>query len=65
MKYSLVGVNGNAYAVMGYVKKAMKEVGNPKEEIDGYFRKAVSGDYNNLIAVSTDILEKLNQEMED
>ena len=25
MKYDLVGVDGNAFAVMGYVLKAMKE----------------------------------------
>ena len=32
MKYTLVGVDSNAYAVMGYVKRAMREVGMNQDE---------------------------------
>lgn len=58
--YSLVGVNGNAFAVMGYVIKAMRECGCSKDEISSYQTKAMSSDYNNLLVVSCDKLEELN-----
>lgn len=60
-KYSLVGVNGNAFAVMGYVTKAMKETGKSKEEIDAYRKKAMDSDYNNLISVSIDEIDAINE----
>ena len=60
--YSLVGVDGNAYAIMGYVKTAMKECGHSKDEIKAYEEKAKSGDYYNLIAVSEEQIEALNEE---
>lgn len=60
--YSLVGVDGNAFCVMGYVSKAMKECGKTKEEIDEYLKNAKSSDYNNLLCVSMNMIEKLNEE---
>lgn len=60
-KYSLVGVDGNAYAVMGYVAQAMKECKKPHDEIDDYRKRATSGDYNNLLCVSMGMLEELNE----
>lgn len=32
--FSLVGVNGNAFCVMGYVKDAMRKAGFNKNEIE-------------------------------
>lgn len=61
MKYDLVGVDGNAFAVMGYVLKAMKECKMSKEERSDYQTKATSGDYNNLLAVSVEMIEKCNE----
>lgn len=58
--YSLIGVDGNAFSVMGYVAKAMRECHKSKEEIDAYYKDAMSGDYNNLLCVSMDMLEILN-----
>lgn len=60
-KYCLVGVDGNAYAVMGYVQRAMKQEGFIKEEIDAYLQKAMSGDYNNLLCVSMEYVDKCNE----
>ena len=60
MKYNLVGVDGNAFAVMGYVLKAMKECKMSKEEQSDYQTKAMSGDYNNLLAVSVEMIDKCN-----
>lgn len=62
MKYLLIGVDGNAFSVMGYVARAMKERGKTKAEIDAYFADAKSADYYNLLAVSAAVIERLNAE---
>lgn len=59
-EYTLVGVNGNAFAIMGYVVRAMKLEHKSKYEIDAYIRNAKSSDYTHLIAVSVDMCEELN-----
>ena len=59
--YSLVGQDGNAYALMFYLKKAMKECGRTNEQIAEVMEKAKSGDYNNLIMVLDAELQKLNE----
>ena len=61
MKYDLVGVDGNAFAVMGYVLKAMKECKMPKEEQSDYQTKAMSGDYDNLLVVSVEMIDLCNE----
>ena len=61
MKYDLVGIDGNAFSVMGYVLKAMKECKMSKEEQSDYQTKAMSGDYNNLLAVSIEMIDKCNE----
>ena len=48
----LVGEDGNAYAIMGSVSKAMKKAGVSKEDIDAYFKDAMSGDYDHLLQVT-------------
>jgi len=63
-KYSLVGVNGNAFSVMGYVRKAMRKEGFDKKEIQKYTKKAMSGDYNKLLTTSMEILDKVNKKAE-
>jgi len=47
----LTGHDGNAFAIMGRVKKALRHNGADKEYIDRYLNEATSGDYNNLLAV--------------
>ena len=48
----LVGQDGNAFSIMGRVKKALMQAGADKEYIDRYLSKATSGDYDNLLVVS-------------
>lgn len=48
----LVGVDGNAFAVMGAVTKGLKRAGNPAAVIDAYRVEAMSGDYDHLLQVS-------------
>ena len=58
-KYNLVGVDGNAFMVMGYVRRALIESGN-KDKVAEYFSKAKSGNYDNLIIVSLDYIDMAN-----
>lgn len=45
----LIGEDGNAYAILGRVVKAMKSAGLSKEVQDAYFAEATSGDYDHLL----------------
>jgi len=46
----LTGNDGNAFAVLGAVRKAMRRSGVPKDEIDRFTNDATAGDYNTLLA---------------
>ena len=50
----LSGNDGNAFAVMGAVKSALKKAGASKEELDQYLSDSMSGDYDNLLRVAMD-----------
>lgn len=45
----LVGENGNAFAILGAVKRALRKAKVPEAEIDEFYREATSGDYDNLL----------------
>jgi len=47
----LVGTDGNAFAIMGKVKTALKKGGIAQDEIASFFSEAMSGDYNHLLQV--------------
>ena len=65
MKYNLVGIDGNAFSVMGYVINAMRKEKKSLKSINEYQEKAMAGDYNDLLCASMDIVDKLNKEIED
>jgi hypothetical protein len=48
----LIGEDGNAFAIIGKVNKAMRKVGYSQEEIKKYNDEAMSGDYDNLLQVT-------------
>lgn len=48
----LIDQDGNAFAVMGSVKQALKSGSADKEYIDKYISEATSGDYDHLLVVS-------------
>jgi len=48
----LVGQDGNAYAIMGRVSKALRRAGYPPEAITEYTEASTSGDYDNLLRVA-------------
>lgn len=59
-KYDLVGVDGNAYSIMGYTAKALKRegLGNLVEQMH---TEATAGDYDNLIAVCSNYIDIANE----
>lgn len=61
--YSLIGIDGNAYYIMAYVRKAMIREKFSKEAIDNYTEKAKSGNYDNLVAVSFEQIEEVNEKL--
>ncbi len=46
----LVGVNGNAYAIIGVFRRQAVREGWSKEDIHAVLTKAKSGDYDHLLA---------------
>ena len=59
--YSIIGVDGNAFAVMGYVMQAMRTCGKTRAEIENYRKAAMRSTYNNLIVVSEEMCRSLNE----
>lgn len=64
MRYSLVGVDGNAFAVMGYTKRALKESGHG-EMVEEMMARAMSGDYNNLLCTCLEYIDVANESEEE
>ena len=49
---TLVGEDGNAFAILGAVKTAMRKGGCSKADIDTYMEEAMGGDYDHLLQVT-------------
>jgi hypothetical protein len=71
VKYTLIGVNGNAYSIMAYVCDALKQerenmelAPDEYETIKAdYLKDAMSSDYNHLLCVSFDLVERINRDI--
>jgi len=64
MKYDLVGVDGNAFSVMGHTSRALKREGL-RDLVDEMREKAMSGDYDNLLRVCMEYIDKANAAAEE
>ena len=53
IEVELIGQDGNAFSIMGAVSRELKRAGVSKEERDAYFAEATSGDYDNLLRVTS------------
>lgn len=53
----LTGTDGNAFAVMGTVRSALKEAEWTKDEIMEVMDDMMSGDYNHLLCVVRNVCE--------
>lgn len=49
IEVELVGSDGNAFAVLGNVRRALVRGGVPREEVDEFMAEATSGDYDHLL----------------
>jgi len=60
-QFSLIGVDGNAFSVMAYTSRAMRVAGFSGEQRAQYTDQATSGDYNELLCLSQEWIDKCNQ----
>ena len=49
---NLVGVDGNAFAIMGAVNRALKRAGNTPEDVAAVIHEMQSDDYNHLLQIA-------------
>ena len=61
----LVGVDGNAYAIMGVFSRQARREGWTQEEIDQVLEEAQSGDYNHLLATIMTYCEPQDRQEEE
>lgn len=52
VKVKLIGEDGNAFAILGKVSKALRQAGYDLDFIKEYQTQAMSGDYDNLLQVT-------------
>jgi hypothetical protein len=55
-KVKLIGQDGNAFSIIGTVRKALLKEGMGQEAKE-FMEKATSGDYNNLLRVVMDYVD--------
>ncbi len=58
----LVGIDGNAYAIMGAFQRQARKEGWTPEEMKAVLDEAKSSDYNHLLATISNHCEPLNEE---
>lgn len=57
LKLKLVGIDGNAFSIMGAFSKQAKREGWTKQEIDDVLKVAMSGDYDKLLRTIAELCE--------
>jgi hypothetical protein len=45
-------IDGNAFSIMGTVKRSLRNHGVSSEEIEQYIKESTSGDYHHLLSVA-------------
>lgn len=50
IKVQLVGTDGNAFSILGNVKRELRRGGVSAEEQESFMEEAMSGDYDHLLA---------------
>lgn len=53
----LIGGDGNAFAILGAVQRALRRAGVPQEEIQTFLDEAKAGDYDHLLGVVMQTVE--------
>jgi hypothetical protein len=62
VKLNLVGLDGNAFSLMGAFQRAARRQGWEKTEIDAVLNKCTSGNYDNLLST---LMANTESETED
>jgi len=52
IKLNLTGTDGNAFAVIGNVVRALRNAGVSAEEQTAFRKEAMSGDYDNVLVTA-------------
>ena len=60
--FTLIGVDGNAFSIMGYTANALKRAGL-RDKVDEMHKEATAGDYNNLITVCDKYVDMANEKL--
>ena len=63
-KYTLVGVDGNAFSIMGYTARALERSGHA-DLVDKMYEEAKSGTYYHLISVCDGYIAIANGEVKE
>lgn len=53
----LVGIDGNAFVILGHAKQAARKAGWSSEKITEMVNKAMSGDYDHLLRTMTECFD--------
>ena len=64
VRVKLVGEDGNAFAIMGRVRRALIKAGH-KDLAEQYIKEATSGDYDHLLAVTMEYVEEAGDTDDD
>lgn len=51
VKLKLIGLDGNAFSLMGAFQRQARKEGRTKEQVDAVLQDCMSGDYNHLLCV--------------
>lgn len=57
VKVKLTGKDGNAFSVLGEVKRGLQKAGATAEEQAEFMAEATSGDYHHLLSTAMDWVE--------
>jgi protein-disulfide isomerase len=57
VQVTLVGTDGNAFALLGKCRSAAKKAGLTTDQIKEFIDEATSGDYNHLLGTCMDYFE--------
>ena len=54
---NLIGVDGNAFSVLGYTERKLRRSGWPRDDVAKVMTIAKGSDYNNLLTTCVSVLD--------
>lgn len=64
-KMDLVGMDGNAFSIIGNVSRELRRAGATQEEITAFQTEASAGDYDNVLVTAMKWTEPLTEDNGD